>query len=70
MAEIFALAGPCAQALSRQRAGGAVLRVEVDDLTPVTDFLADGGFLPPWGSNARTEVAKAVATALGVFSRR
>ena len=47
-----------------------MLTVEVEDLTAVADFLAERGFLPPWGSDDRVAVARALATALAVWSRR
>ena len=55
---------------AREKAGHALLTVEVEDLTAVADFLAERGFLPPWGSDDRVAVARALATALAVWSRR
>jgi hypothetical protein len=52
----------------RKRAGLTVLPVAVD-LGAVAEFLVDRGFLETWDDRDRDAVARALATALGVWAR-
>ena len=52
----------------RQKAGRVMLTIEVD-VTALTDFLADRGFIMPWDADDRAAIAKALATALDVWAR-
>lgn len=52
----------------RKRAGLAALTVDVD-LDTLAEFLIDRGFLEAWSAGDRGAIARALATALDVWSR-